>query len=440
MAYEQTVDIHDYPRMYERAERNVQRSALSDRNKALIFGYCDACLRQNVCGRVRLIRIMGALKLFGELLQKDFDTLTRDDLGSLIAGLLRANPPYSPETIGTYKAILKKFMSWVILPDDFPAKYPPPLLAWITCHVRAKDKRRLQRRELLTPEEAARLISVCTNPRDRAFTSTLWECGARIAEIGNLQIKHVTKHAHGYLLDVNGKTGGRNPLVVSSAPYLSAWLAYHPFANDPEAPLWVHQEHGAAPRYVRYQTLRKLLITLFARAGITKRPNPHGLRHARTTHLLASHLMNESMAKAYLGWAPGSKMIATYAHLTTADANQAILAENQRAAPAPTTTTLLSRACMICGETNPPAARFCTRCSNPLSEAAAHQQHGTEVRTQALVEQLCDILVKQGLLDPALVGIHDAGLGPALAHLAERKSVSAPDATHKPVDTAVVRT
>jgi len=55
----------------------------------------------------------------------------------------------------------------------------------------------------------------------RAFVSLLWETGARIAEIGNLQLKHLTKHPHGYLLDVNGKTGERNPLLDYAAKHYS---------------------------------------------------------------------------------------------------------------------------------------------------------------------------------------------------------------------------
>ena len=44
--------------------------------------------------------------------------------------------------------------------------------------------------------------------------------------------------------------------------------------------------------------------------------------------VLASGIMNEQQAKAYFGWTPSSKMLATYAHLLTSDANNAILAEH----------------------------------------------------------------------------------------------------------------
>lgn len=418
MAREHTVDIHDYQHKFLMAERAVHKSTLSARNKQLILRYRDVCLRQGLCGKVRLIRVMGALTLFGRMIGKDFDTLDRVDIEDLVSRLVHANPPYSPETLGTYKAILKKFLTWVIAPNDFPTRTPPAMVAWLTCHVRAKDKRRLQRRDLLTPEEAELLLTACSNARDRALVSLLWETGGRVAEIGNLQIKHLTKTAHGYLLDVEGKTGARNPLVVGSAPAVTAWLAYHPFRNNPDAPLWVYQYQQRTPHYLRYQTIRKLLQTLFVRASITKRPNPHGFRHARTTHLVGSGLMNESMAKSYLGWSPTSKMLGTYAHLTTSDANNAILSKHHLAPTTECSTSFTVRHCTICQETNPQTARFCLRCNNPLDPKAAYENQQTSTQTQTLLLQLCKVLVEKGLLDEAADQIHKAGLGPALKALA----------------------
>jgi hypothetical protein len=281
---------------------------------------------------------------------------------------------------------------------------------------------------LLTAEEAAQLLAACSNARDRALVSLLWETGGRIAEIGNLQIKHLTKHTHGYLIDVEGKTGGRNPLVVGSAPYVTAWLAYHPFRTNPDAPLWVYQYQQAKPCYLRYYTIRKLLRTLFARAGIKKRANPHGLRHARATDLGASGRMNESQLKAHLGWSPTSKMPGHYAHLTSQDANNAILAEHGLAPNAERVRATTVQHCAICEETNPHTTSFCLKCSNPLNQNAAYQAHQDTQQTQAVLLQVCRILVEKGLLDEAATTIHQAGLGAALKALAQPKTNPTNDA------------
>jgi integrase len=110
----------------------------------------------------------------------------------------------------------------------------------MTVHLKRRDDPCLQRTALLTPDDIAALLAVCRNTRDKAFLSILWESGSRISEPGNLQLKQVTKHEHGYILDLEGKTGRRNPLIVSSSPHLATWLSHHPFKDNQESPLWVH--------------------------------------------------------------------------------------------------------------------------------------------------------------------------------------------------------
>src|SRR5205823_11914414 len=125
------------------------------------------------------------------------------------------------------------------------------------------------------------VVQHCVHARDTALLSVEWETGGRIAEVGNLQIKHVVSVEHGYTLVLDGKTGQRSVLVVSAAPALTAWLNIHPFRNDPEAPLWVHWNYRTGPKQLKYDTIRFLIVDLFRRAGITKRVYPHLFRHSR---------------------------------------------------------------------------------------------------------------------------------------------------------------
>src|ERR1043166_3145341 len=147
-----TLDIHNYPRMFAHAEAQVQQSEISQRNKELIFAYRDACLLRQTCGKVRLIRVLGVLLLFARALRKDFDQASREDIQPLVAQLLTRQPSYSAQTIGTYKAILKRFYTWLGNPAEFSTRAPAPsLVSWITTHVRTKDKKKLQRGDLLLP-------------------------------------------------------------------------------------------------------------------------------------------------------------------------------------------------------------------------------------------------------------------------------------------------
>lgn len=424
MARPTEIDIHEYDRLYQGAEALVRNSTISERNKELILGYRTACLLKNVCGKVRLIRVMGALTLFGRMTDKDFDTLTRPDLEELVMRLVAREPAYSPETLGTYRAILRNFMTWVLVPHEFPTKQPPPLISWLASHIKAKDKRKLDRHELLTPHDVERLMNVATDARDKAIVSVLWESGGRIAEVGNRTVRQLQKHQFGYTLDLRGKTGQRNILLVSSAPYLTHWLAVHPYAEDPESPLWVYNQHTTKPCYIRYQTFRTLLRRLMARAGINKRIYPHLFRHSRATHCVATGLMNEAQAKQYFGWSPGSKMLANYAHLTIQDANNAILRENNLAPPPQTTPVLTVSNCPACTTINPAGAPYCARCNTVLDEAKVRAQVSDQHATNRLLLQLCKVLTDQGLLDEAATQVHNAGLGKALRDLANAASAA----------------
>lgn len=420
-----TLDIHDYDRQYTLAEAWLRASAISAHNKDLIIGYRDACLLQQVCGKVRLIRAIEILVRFAQHLGKDFDQATREDIQRIVTAIMADH--FSPSTVGTYKAVLKRFMGWLLLPNDFPkiTQYPA-IVSWMTCHVRKRDERHLERRDLITPQDIERLLGVCQSPRDRALISMLWETGARVAELGNLQLKHITRTAHGFTLDLNGKTGHRTPLIVSSAPYLAQWLASHPFRNDPESPLWVLAQYTTTPRHVRYASIRQLLRRYFLRAGITKPFNPHAFRHGRATYVLANSIMSEATAKLYFGWTPDSGMLATYSHLVDQDANNAILRENSMAPEKQIVDDLKPIPCRICNELNPPGTQYCTKCGAVLNLVKAYEHQQAHQLTDDVVISFFRVLVERGLVTDAARAVHEAGLGDALKCLAAHTSGEEP--------------
>lgn len=418
MAKHVTIDIHDYTRMYERAAAQIAASEIGQRNKDLIRDFCGACLLQQTCGKVRLIRTMGVLLLAARALGKDLDQVTRDDLQRLITRWMTKQPAYSVETLSTYKAILKRFYTWLANPTEFGTRTAaPPLVSWITTHVRAKDKKKLQRTELLTPAEVQRVVEACRTLRDKALIAVLWESGGRIAEIGNRQIKDAVPAPVGYTLEVNGKTGVRSPLVVSSAPLLAQWLNNHPFKGDPEAPLWVRQQSITA-RPMLYAAIRKLIREYFQQAGVTKRVYPHLFRHSRATYVLASGLMTEAQAKAYFGWTPNSEQLATYAHLLASDANAAILRENNLVEQKTVSDELKAITCYRCHELNAPTNDYCAKCNAVINLHKAYEHQQLHDAKENLLRSMFKVLVEKGLVDDAARAVHDAGLGSTLKRLA----------------------
>jgi len=417
---ERRLDIHNLAHQYERAQRHLQGLEISARNKALIFAFRDACLLRQVCGTSRLIHSFCYLGRSARILGKDFDTAERADIERIITTFM--NEGLKPYTIVGAKSILKRFMTYVKNPEEFPNCPTPPCVAWMRTHVRKKDERRLQRTELLTPQDIERLLAICRNPRDKALIAVLWETGARISELGNLQLKHITKHPHGYTLDVDGKTGKRSPLIVSSAPYLSQWLANHPFRDQPDAPLWVHNQFDTAPQLLKYVSIRYLLQRYFARAGITKPFHPHVFRHSRATFLLSQGIMNESQAKSYFGWTSDSEMLATYSHLIDQDANNAILRENNLVPKREAHDALKPITCHVCNELNPPGTDYCTKCNAVLNLKRAYEHQQVHELHDDVTLELFRILVEKGLIDQAARAVHDAGLGTALRMLAAHQT------------------
>jgi len=425
------LDIHSFEKQYTAIEEQLRKADISQRNKDLILQFRDTCLLQQVCNKVRLIKIIGELLLAARDLHKDFDQATKEDLQRLVTDWMSRQPPYAPETLKTKKTILKRFMAWIYKPDDFPFSDGfPKEIKWLKTHLRKRDRHLLQRKDLLTPGDVQKLLTACRSPRDKAFIATLWETGARVSEIGNLQLRHVTKQKHGYILALKGKTGERNVLVVSAAPYLSQWISVHPFAHQDDAPLWIKYKYTTEPEPLTYASIRRVLARLFVRAKINKPMNPHLWRHSRCTFCIANGIFNESTAKTYFGWTPDSDMLSIYSHLIDQDANNAILRENNLTTVQKRQDELKPITCTICGELNPPQTHYCTKCSAVLNmqKAYEHQRIGEE--KDALFVNLFKILVEKGLMDEAVEEIHKADLGLKLKrlaqHITEERHITAP--------------
>lgn len=419
------LDIHNFERQYDLALANLARSTTSARNQALIRAFCDACLLRQVCGKVRLIRSVGALGVMAHHLGKDFPDATREDLERLLGALMARKPAYSNETLATYKRILRRFMTYVLVPDEFPNVKPlPAQIAWITTHIRRRDRATVKRSDLLSPADIDALLKAASHERDRAFIASLWEAGPRIAEIGNMQVKHVTRNAYGYPLDITGKTGTRSPLVVSAAPYLSAWLAMHPERDDPEAPLWMQLQ---SDRPMEYSTIVVMLKRTFRRAGIKKPFHPHIFRHSRVTYVIANAIMNEQQAKTYFGWTPDSDMLgSTYAHLIDTDVNNAILRENNMAPHQVAQRDLQPQQCRMCHELSPPGAEYCQSCNAVLDLKKAYEHQQLHDLKEELFARMFKVMVERGLVDEAAREIHDANLGGVLKRLAQHASGEVP--------------
>ena len=396
-------EIHGQDKDYEAQRRNLLNSMLSNENKDLIIKFDTLCYIQEKIGKPRRTKLIGNIRRVAELLGKDFEKVSIDDLKICLIQI-EEKENLSIWTKQGYRVVMKKFFSWVVYGNDYKEKIRlegyPHLVRWINTGIKSKDVPKVKASDILTKEEVQLLISSAQSIRDKAFISLLYELGARIGEVGNLNVKDVTRTEYGYLIDLKGKTGTRTPLVVFSASALSAWLNTHPLKNTPEAPLWVMKFSGEYKRMM-YDSFRAMFTRITERAKIAKRVHPHLFRHTRVSHILLDKSMNESQVKVYFGWTPGSNMLAQYSHITSSDVNDAILSMHGIKKLDDKEDKLKIKKCVFCSEINPNEAKFCYKCSNPVDEKEAIQLFEKRREVEGEIKRFIE-LVKESLSEEKL--------------------------------------
>jgi len=340
----------------------------------------------------RIDRYLQVIKLFGELVSKDFRDLVKDDFVSLIAKIESRH--YSNWTKYTYKSMLRKFVSWV-----HDSKEAPDCISWVKLN--SCSSRRLPE-ELLTQDEVKLLIESAVNIRDKALISSLYESGCRISEIGNLRIKNLSFDKYGARFIVNGKTGQRRVRVIASVHYLAEWLNNHPRRDEPESPLWVSLRPNKG-MMLNYAMLCSIIKRIAVRAGIKKKVNPHSFRHARATHLC--NYLTEAQMKEYFGWVQGSKMASVYIHLSGRDVDKALLKINGIKPDDEGDSDSMSIInCPRCEFSNSPTNKYCGKCGMLLSIKAGMQLENEERSKDELLNELIkDPEVKALLVEKAKV-------------------------------------
>ncbi|WP_232820545.1 tyrosine-type recombinase/integrase [Halorussus litoreus] len=286
-------------------------SSIHPTNKRLIQDFHRELLLDGISA-ARRQKVTAHLKVVAEHVgQNQFDQLDRADITSLLEWIHTRETAAS--TVADYKQILKQFYKWLNGGEE------PDQTAWIRRG--SVSYRRILPRQLLTPQDVTRLIDACVNDRDRAFIAILWETGARIGELIDLQYGDIETDTRGTYVIVTGKTGARRLPLIESRPYVEQWLMAHP-APRPNLPLWCKIEQGTPNEPIGYNYIRlRLLKRAQERAGIEKPVNPHHFRHSRATHL--ANWLTEAQLCEWFGWVQGSRVPARYVHLSGRDIDNA---------------------------------------------------------------------------------------------------------------------
>lgn len=261
---------------------------------------------------VRLKKYIYSMRRFADLIEKDFDKLTREE-GRIAGGIIISGNL----GVRTKQDVIKEIKtSYKILfgnSEDFPdavrlMKAPP-----------SKGKLNLPK-EMPTEEDIYNMIKACHNSRDQFFIGLLGLDGAlRPVEARKLKWGDVKKDKYGHFVVVNtakrsGDKDTRAIRIIKSEPYFVKWNQEYPAEKKDDAFVFLN--------YSDLKPMNQGTITaLFNRISkkLNKDINPYLLRHSLLTRMSKNPEVPISVLKKFAGHSLRSNTIAEYQHFGDED-------------------------------------------------------------------------------------------------------------------------
>ncbi len=319
------------------------------------------------------------LRYYMELLNKDYDKATREDVEMVMGSIEASN--YAEATKVNFRAVLKSFYKYSMGEDMMY----PKCVAWVKVEKKTKPEFKY---EILTEEEISKIIHASDSIRNRAIISLLYDSGIRVGELINLKVKDVNLNADLAHITVDGKTGMRRIPIFFSASYIANYL--NSTKKERDEPLFTGEANWAIRKEALDRAaIAKVLRIASKKAGITRRIYPHLFRHSRASYY--ANKLTEQQLKVYFGWTGDSRMAATYVHLSGRDVDNAMKQANGIKVENRTETTLKSKNCQRCQLQNELDSKYCNRCGLPLDEKLlVETQNKEDTMKQAIAEALKD--------------------------------------------------
>lgn len=150
-------------------------------------------------------------------------------------------------------------------------------------------KRTLKPIDVLTIEEVKILFASTKNSRERAVLACLYHLGLRISEAAFLQVEDFD-FKENLVLIRKSKTGRQRqvPLSEKAAEILTAYIQTRP---DKGTTLLQGVQGNLTA-----DGIARILRSIVKKSGLTKKVNPHLLRHSIATHLLQSGMELEKVS------------------------------------------------------------------------------------------------------------------------------------------------
>lgn len=363
----QRLDIYgDRKKSFARELVLLEKLETSARNKAILTKWHNRLFATG-SGEIRVAKLNSQMRKVILWLQKDLDTIQKEDVEGLMAFISRESS-WSDATKADYRRAIKQFFTWFEEEDprlqegDAGARR---VYEYVRKYIRRSYQLRKPDYSTIITEEDLRAVleKGCKNAKERAFLAVLHEGGFRAGEYLNIRLLDLEIKDNRVIIQVDGKTGQRRVPLVISMGILVRWLDEHPFKDNQQAFLWLGESHTHMHQPLQHIGALKLVDRCFERAGVNKRHNLHWFRHSAAT-IKAPYLREVMLCKLF-GWAIGSKQVRTYVHADVSQVEDAVLGmygleKRQEKKNEPVK-------CLGCMLMNPAETRYCQRCGRPLT-------------------------------------------------------------------------
>jgi site-specific recombinase XerD len=300
-------DIYtDYNRV-DRAFEKLEDSSLSEPNKQVLKDFGHYLMGNNLSSH-KIYRYIQSFRVLSHEIGFNLEDAKKHDLIRLIGKINQNNiegKDYAPESRKELKKAFKKFYNWKENTEN------PECLDFMSLTVKKSNRSKVNPAELPTPKQVRKLVSNAKNRRDRAMIYLLWESGARVGELLNLDWENVRFEDDFIRVTINGKTGERTVPVKDCRRYLETWKS---FQDDPLDPVFTSLHSG---NRLKYRSIYNQLKINADKIGLDCKVNPHAFRKSRAT-FLASEGANVFQLMEFFGWSQ-VETAKTYVRLAQSD-------------------------------------------------------------------------------------------------------------------------
>lgn len=269
--------------------KSAKPFTLTHNNLELINKYYVDIVNEGLT-KPRILSLLDQTCRILEMLNKDWVDATVDDI-KIVVNQIR-DKDFSEHTKSDYLDKLKRFDKW-----HNQGEYSE-----LTRRISTTIKQKYYKlpSQLITPQEAQKLVESAKNTRDRALIHILWETGARIGEIGNIKISDIELNKGECFINLYGKTGSRRVMLVESVRDLQNYLKIRNPQNQEEFLFLLigTLNHG---KPITYNAIQRILQRAVNSIELRKKVYPHLFRHSRASYL-ASKGLSEAQLCMVFGW------------------------------------------------------------------------------------------------------------------------------------------